>query len=66
MLNDTSPSTSGVRIERRNALGIITLDRPKALNAFDSEMRQAIAGVLPEFAKDPIIYGLAFRSNSGR
>lgn len=66
MLNDTSPSTSGVRIERRNALGIITLDRPKALNAFDSEMRRAIAGVLPEFAKDPIIYGLAFRSNSDK
>ncbi len=64
MPSDTSPTTPGIRIERRNALALITLDRPKALNAFDSDMRAAIVEALPEFAKDPIIYGVAINSNS--
>ena len=64
MPNDTSPTHHGIRIERLNALAVITLDRPEALNAFDSEMRAAIVEALPDFAKDPIIYGVALRSNN--
>ncbi len=55
-----------VSIEKRNALALISLNREKALNALDGEMRHAIYQALPEFARDPIIYAVAIQSANNR
>ncbi len=57
---------TGVVIEQRNALGLISLDRPKALNALDDTMATAIAEALPGYAADPVIYALVIRSANSR
>jgi enoyl-CoA hydratase/carnithine racemase len=66
MSNDSEPALSpqSVHIEKHNALGIITLDRPEVLNALDGEMRATIAEALPTFPADPIIYAIALQSTS--
>lgn len=51
-----------VRIERRGALVNIILDRPKALNAFDDDMRRALADEIPRVARNPDIYIVVFSS----
>lgn len=63
---DANLARPGVRIDRRNAVAIITLDRPKALNALDGAMREAIASALPVLARDPLIYAIVFKSASER
>ncbi len=64
MPNDADPhlTTSGVSITRKNALGIVTLDRPAAMNALDDHMRASIAAALPKFSADPVIYAVVFQS----
>ena len=66
MPNDLDPQLmpTGVRIEKRNALGLITLDRPAALNALDGSMRAAIAAALPDFATGPLTYAVVIQSAS--
>jgi len=68
MPNDLDPKLmpSGVRIDRRNALGIVTLDRPQALNALDDSMRAAIADALPRFSADPVTYAVVIRSSGAK
>src|SRR5215218_7127249 len=44
--------TSDILFERRGAAGIITLNRPKALNAVTHEMVRALAGQLDAWAHD--------------
>ncbi|MCB1512079.1 MAG: enoyl-CoA hydratase/isomerase family protein [Hyphomicrobiaceae bacterium] len=56
----------GVRIERRGALCVFSLDRPRALNALNDRMRAAIAAELPGLMSDPEIYAVAFQSTSER
>ena len=63
--SDNSP-TGDVRIATKGAAAVITLDRPKALNALSSQMRAAISEAIPVFAKDPELYGLIFRSGNSR
>lgn len=65
MPNDIDPklSAAGVKINKKNALGLITLDRPAALNALDDDMRAAIATALPQFNDDPVIYAVVFHSS---
>ena len=53
-------------VEKRGAVAEITLNRPRALNALNDEMRDAILGLLPEFAGDPETYAVILRSNSPR
>lgn len=60
---DPKPRAAGVAIDTRNALGLITLDRPAALNALDDAMRAEIAAALPEFNADPVIYAVVLRSS---
>jgi enoyl-CoA hydratase len=56
----------GVRIEQHGALAVITLDRPRALNALDDAMRARIAGVLPGYMRAPDIYAVAFCSTGDK
>jgi len=46
--------------------GLITLDRPRALNALTHEMIAAMGAALDDFAQDPAIRTVAVRSTSAR
>lgn len=61
-----APAAPKVRIERRGALVQIVLDRPKALNAFDDEMRGALANEIPRVARNPDVYIVSLSSTSPR
>jgi enoyl-CoA hydratase len=61
-----APAAPKVRIERRGALVNFILDRPKALNAFDDEMRRAVAEEIPRVARNPDVYIVALTSASPR
>lgn len=52
--------------EQRGALGLITLERPKALNALTRTMCLAMAAALRRWADDPAIRAVAIRSAGGR
>lgn len=57
-------ATGPVRVERDGALVVLTLDRPKALNALNAEMRAAFADALRTLRRDPEIYAVVLDSNS--
>ncbi|MCH9806555.1 MAG: enoyl-CoA hydratase/isomerase family protein [Alphaproteobacteria bacterium] len=72
-MQKVAPSTSQTPVagptvitEQRNALAMITLNRPRALNAVDDGMRAAISSALPGFSSDPIIYAMVIQSSSDR
>src|SRR5947208_14743601 len=46
---------SDILFERRGAAGVVTLNRPKALNAVTHEMVRAIARQLGMWANDPAV-----------
>lgn len=46
------------------AAAVITLDRPKTLNALTSRMRRRISDAIPVFARDPNIYAVILQSTS--
>lgn len=48
-------SDSGIRAERRGAVGLVTLDRPRALNALTLEMIRVMDHKLAEWAEDPAV-----------
>jgi enoyl-CoA hydratase/carnithine racemase len=48
------------------SLGVITLNRPRALNALNARMRTTLAGAYPRFARDPVIYAVVIQSASDR
>jgi enoyl-CoA hydratase len=45
--------TADVRVERRGALGLLTLDRPAAINALTHDMVVAVSEALAAWADDP-------------
>lgn len=53
-----------IRIETRGAAGVVSFDRPRALNAITTAMRAALADALPGFARSPLIYCMVLRSES--
>lgn len=55
-----------VVIGAEHAVGLVTLNRPAALNALTTEMRAAIAGALPRWSRDPEIYAVIVASASQR
>jgi enoyl-CoA hydratase/carnithine racemase len=48
-------TNSEILFERRGAAGVVTLNRPQALNAVTHNMVRALAAKLGEWAKDPAI-----------
>lgn len=64
--SQAAPEAPKIRIERRGALLNVILDRPKALNAFDDDMRRALADEIPRVARNPDIYIVALTSASPR
>ncbi|MCL4765263.1 MAG: enoyl-CoA hydratase/isomerase family protein [Hyphomicrobiaceae bacterium] len=49
-------------VARNGAAGCILLDRPRAMNAITSGMRQRLAAAMPGLARDTGIYALIIRS----
>jgi enoyl-CoA hydratase len=58
-MNDTTTQTSDILFERRGRLGLITMNRPKALNALTHEMSLALDCQLKAWANDPKIETVA-------
>lgn len=55
---------SDIQIEKRGALGVVALNRPKAHNALTIAMRQTLSEFLPKVARDPMTYAIAITSLS--
>lgn len=55
---------SHVQTEIKNHIGIITLDRPKALNSLSLEMVRAITGCLLAWRNDPEVAAVFIQSSS--
>ncbi len=51
-----------IKLERKGSLALITLDRPKALNALTIAMRAALAGWFPSFSRDQNVYAVVIES----
>ena len=61
---ETPPNELRTAIEGR--VGIITLDRPKALNALNLAMVERLDAVLANWASDPAVHAVVIRSASDR
>ncbi len=55
-----------ILFERRGALGLITLNRPKALNALTHDMCLKMKAQLDDWAGDPAIHSVAIRGAGDR
>ena len=62
MANDTAE----VLTETRGGLGLITLNRPKALNALSGSMIEIIEPALASWAKDDRIQAVLIKANGGK
>ena len=51
----TSSASSAVLIERRGPVGLITLNKPSRLNAWDQAMRDQIVAALRDYDRDAAI-----------
>lgn len=58
--------TADILLERRGALGLVTLNRPQALNAVTIGMVRALHPKLEEWAADPTIQAVAIRGAGER
>lgn len=58
----TFPSATGLRFERQGLAGIVTLDRPKALNALDHAMVVALSAALDVWSRDDEVAVVILRS----
>jgi enoyl-CoA hydratase len=56
------PAVSTVRTERLGTAGVVTLDRPRARNALDLAMIDALQAALDAFALDPSVVSVVLRS----
>lgn len=66
MAADADAAADEIAIETRGSLAIITLNRPRALNALNTAMRRKLAAAFPRFARDPQIYAVALQSASDK
>jgi enoyl-CoA hydratase/carnithine racemase len=62
-LNTAEPAEH-VRVERQGQAGLITLNRPKALNAMSLGMVRALKTALEAFAQDPGVQVVAIRGSN--
>ncbi|MEO1206623.1 MAG: enoyl-CoA hydratase/isomerase family protein [Pseudomonadota bacterium] len=66
MTTTMQQSAQTVISENDRAAAVITLNRPKALNALNAEMRAAIAEAIHPLTRNPEIYALVLRSTSAK
>ncbi len=53
-----------IEVTRRGATMVLNFNRPKALNAFDEDMRSVMASEIPKIARNPDIYIVLLTSAS--
>ena len=46
---------TSIILEKTHGIGIITMNRPKVFNSFNSEMRRAMVGALDDCTEDPSV-----------
>ena len=66
---ETAPATApaaDITREQKGSLALVTLDRPRALNALTIAMRAALAGWLAAFSRDPQVYAVVLQSSSAK
>ena len=66
MASDGNPAEAEVLCERRGAAGVITLNRPHALNAITHRMVHAIGAALEAWAADPAVTRVVIRGAGER
>jgi enoyl-CoA hydratase len=57
---------AGIRLERRGRLGLVVLDRPKALNALTHDMVRSLSLGLLEWRDDPEVLAVLVKAVPGR
>lgn len=62
----TETQDETLKVEIRGSLALVTLARPKALNALTEHMRAALSKQLWAFARDPQVYAVVIQSESPR
>jgi enoyl-CoA hydratase len=68
VIKDTSLAEADeeLLVEQQGSLAIITLNRPRALNALNAAMRRKLAEAYPRFARDAQIYAVVIQSASDK
>lgn len=66
MTDSAAGAGAGIRTGRSGQIGIITLDRPKALNALDLAMIRTLDPVLDDWAADPEVRAVVIRGAGDR
>ena len=61
--NKEPKDSAPLQWEKRNHIGILTLNRPKALNAFDLELMEEHVQCLREFEADDDLWVLVYTGN---
>jgi enoyl-CoA hydratase len=62
----TETADETLKVEVQGTLALVTLNRPKALNALTQQMRAKLSESLWSFARDPQVYAVALQSESPR
>jgi enoyl-CoA hydratase len=57
------PHYENIRVERRGAVGFVTLNRPAALNALNAALIAELGAALDEFEADPAIAAIVLTGN---
>ena len=63
---DERPMSGTVHVEEQGGIGILTLDRPRALNALSLRMVQTVSGTLCRWRQDPKIRAVLIKAVPGR
>jgi enoyl-CoA hydratase len=58
-----SPSYQNILVERRGAVGIVTLNRPAALNALNAALISELGAALDDFEGDPAVGAIVLTGN---
>jgi enoyl-CoA hydratase len=62
MASSNKVAELGVRVSRQGATAVLALERPRALNAVTTAMRQMIAEALAQSARNPDVYAVILKS----
>ncbi len=66
MADDTAIPDQPLRIAQTGAVLQVVLERPRALNALNHDMKTVLADTLPKFARNPDIYIVVYRATQLR
>jgi len=65
-LTEADACPSAVLVERREAVGLITLNRPDRINAINDDIRRMLPEALFELDNDPSVHAIVIHGGEGR